>query len=111
TRIQSLLQRGEVDVASLPTHTVTEEEPERRLAATLAGLDDTLNQVVEEGYPHYLCGYLYELATRFSHFYEACPILKSEGEMRIRRLVLAQQTAATLKFGLDLLGIGVPERM
>lgn len=111
TRIQSLLQRGDVDVASLPTHTVTEEEPERRLAATLAGLDDTLNQVVEEGYPHYLCGYLYELATRFSHFYEACPILKSEGEMRIRRLVLAQQTAATLKFGLDLLGIGVPERM
>ena len=67
--------------------------------------------VAAEGFPHYLCGYLFELATRFTQFYEACPILQSEGDVRERRLVLASQTAITLKQGLEFLGIGVPDRM
>ncbi len=111
TRIQSILRRGEVDLSELPDQVTAVEEAERRLAVTLAGLNDTLAQVAAEGYPHYLCGYLYELATRFMHFYEACPILKSTGETRTRRLVLAQQTGQTLALGLNLLGIGVVERM
>jgi arginyl-tRNA synthetase len=61
--------------------------------------------------PHLLCGYLYELATRFTSFYEACPILTSSADVRERRLVLAKQTADTLRNGLDLLGIGVVEQM
>lgn len=111
TRIRSIFSRGKIDVGNLPVSTLAVDEPERRLAATLAAFDDTLDQVVEEAYPHYLCAYLYELATRFSHFYEACPILKSEGEQRTRRLVLAHQTSLVLAQGLDLLGIGVVERM
>ncbi len=54
TRIQSILARGEIDIASLPLKTMAVDEPERRLAVTLAALNDTLDQVVEEGYPHYL---------------------------------------------------------
>jgi arginyl-tRNA synthetase len=111
TRIQSIFSRGEIDLDGLPEQAIAEEEPERRLAATLAGLDDCLEQVAAEAYPHYLCGYLYELATRFSHFYEACPILKSEGEQRQRRLVLAKQTGDTLALGLSLLGIGILDQM
>ena len=111
TRAMSVFARGDVDVSTLPSEAVAEEEPERRLAVSLAALNDTLIQVSEEGYPHYLCGYLYDLATRFTQFYEACPILKSEGDVRTRRLVLAKQTADTLKTGLSLLGIGVVPRM
>jgi arginyl-tRNA synthetase len=44
-------------------------------------------------------------------FYEACPVLKSEGAVRASRLQLARLTAATLKTGLDLLGIEVLEAM
>jgi arginyl-tRNA synthetase len=51
------------------------------------------------------------LADRFHRFYEACPILKSEGSVRSSRLALAGVTAEVLKTGLSLLGIGVPERM
>ena len=68
TRIQSVLARGEVDPTTLPTSALTSEEPERRLAVTLAGFEDALEQVVSDGYPHFLCAYLYELATRFSQF-------------------------------------------
>jgi arginyl-tRNA synthetase len=44
-------------------------------------------------------------------FYEACPVLKSEGVMRASRLRLCQLTARTLKTGLGLLGIETLEQM
>lgn len=111
TRIQSIFTRGEVDAATLPAQTIAVDEPERRLAVTIAGFNDILKLVADEGMPHYLCGYLYELATRFTQFYEACPILSSEEKVRQRRLVLANQSANTLKQGLEFLGISVPARM
>ena len=111
TRVRSLFTRGGVDVAALPASAVAVDEPERRLAVTLAGFNDVLFSVTEEGLPHLLCGYLFELATRFTQFYEACPILNSAEDVRERRLVLAYQTALTLQRGLDLLGIEVVERM
>ena len=111
TRIQSVFARGEIDVGALPARAIAVDEPERRLAVTIAAFNDTLAVVAEEGLPHHLCSYLFDLATRFMQFYEACPILPSEGEVRQRRLVLAQQTAQTLKQGLELLGIEVVERM
>ena len=111
TRVKSVFTRGDINVEDLPAKTTAVDEEERRLAVTLAALNDTLEQVANEGLPHFLCGYLYELATRFTQFYEACPILSSQGETKTRRLVLARQTADTLHLGLDLLGIGVVERM
>ncbi len=111
TRIQSLFSKGDVKVEDLPSQVIAVDEYERRLAVTLAGFNDMLDQVAEEGSPHLLCGYLYELATRFTQFYEACPILKSDGQDRSRRLALANDTAMTLRQGLDLLGIGVVSHM
>ena len=70
-----------------------------------------MQQVADEGFPHYLCAYLYELATRFTSFYEQCPILNSEADQRLRRLTLAHSTGTTLAAGLDLLGIGVVDHM
>ena len=61
TRVLSIFNRGEVNAAELPEQTIAVDEPERRLAVTIAGLEDTLEQVTEEGYPHFLCAYLYDL--------------------------------------------------
>jgi arginyl-tRNA synthetase len=111
TRIASIFAKGQIDPHTLPRHAVAIEEPERRLAVMIASYNDILEAVASEGMPHLLCGYVYELATRFTSFYEACPILSSSAEVRERRLVLAKQTADTLRSGLDLLGIGVVEQM
>ena len=111
SRIQSLLTKAGVDPRELPQQTVAVDEPERRLAVCIAGFNDVLQQVADEGFPHYLCAYLYELATRFTTFYEQCPILNSEADQRLRRLTLAQSTGTTLAAGLDLLGIGVVDHM
>jgi len=60
-----------------------------------------------------LCTYLFEVASLFMKFYEACPILKDDvsAETRNSRLGLAAVTAQTLKQGLDLLGINTMEKM
>ncbi|XXQ68925.1 arginine--tRNA ligase [Neisseriaceae bacterium B1] len=84
---------------------------EQQLAVELLKFDDVVNSVAETSFPHYLATYLYGLATLFSRFYEACPILKAEGETRDSRLRLAQMTGETLKTGLGLLGIDVLEVM
>ena len=61
--------------------------------------------------PHHLCTYLYELATRFSSFYENCPVLQSEEPLRSSRLLLCDVTARAMAAGLDLIGIEHPEQM
>lgn len=120
SRVQSLLGRAEVDVELLSQQSqrnlsATEpralEPQERALALTLLRFQETVEQAALEGYPHYLCTYLYELATRYSQFYEAVPVLKSEQPLRDQRLLLCANTGAALKQGLNLLGIDVVERM
>lgn len=46
-----------------------------------------------------------------SVFYEQCPVLKAEGEVRSSRLALCAATRKVLATGLDLLGIEAPDRM
>mgnify|MGYP001210333471 FL=1 len=111
SRTRSIFSRGDVDVAALPEHVVSEGEPERRLAVAIAGYQDLLEQVAQEGYPHQLCAYLYDLAGRFTQFYEQCPILTSDDAVKTRRLTLTKQTGDVLANGLTLLGIRVAERM
>ena len=61
--------------------------------------------------PHHLCNYLYELSTRFSGFYENCPVIQSEEPVRSSRLALVELTARAIALGLDLLGIEHPDQM
>ena len=111
SRTRSIFTRGKVDLNALPERVVTEDEAERRLAVAIAGYQDLLEQVAQEGYPHQLCAYLYELAGRFTQFYEQCPILTSDDATKTRRLTLTKQTGDVLANGLTLLGIRVAERM
>jgi arginyl-tRNA synthetase len=84
---------------------------ERSLVLQLLRLQEVVENVAAEGLPHYLCAWLYELATRFSQFYEQCPVLGAEALDRQRRLVYCRKTLGTMELGLGLLGISVPVRM
>ncbi len=86
-------------------------EAERDLACCLLRFGEAVTAVLEDFRPNLLANYLYELATTFHAFYEACPVLKSDGPTRALRMTLCRLTGRTLHNGLDLLGIGVPERM
>jgi arginyl-tRNA synthetase len=114
TRVAGVFRKvegAESGVKSGVTPIILQVEAERLLALELARFADAVNGVARETQPHFLCAYLYNLAGQFMRFYEACPVLKSEGELRASRLQLCRLTADTLKCGLGLLGIGVLETM
>ena len=81
------------------------------LAKHLLNFGLTLEAVAEEYRPNFLCNYLFELAGRFTAFYENCPVLKAEPAVRDSRLALCDLTAQVLKKGLDTLGIETVEQM
>lgn len=87
------------------------EPAEQDLALQLSGFGNAVHVVAADLTPHKLCGYLYELADKFSKFYEKCPVLKSADEVRASRLGLVAATKQVLAAGLELLGIVAPERM
>jgi arginyl-tRNA synthetase len=89
------------------------ESQEKVLALKLLQLEDVVDAVISECTPNLLCNYLYELASLYMSFYEACPILKEgiSDEVKASRLALCKVVADTLKQGLDILGIEVMDRM
>jgi arginyl-tRNA synthetase len=111
SRIQSIFRRGGVEEAELAADVRLAEEEERALAVILLRLQEVLEQVTREGFPHLLCAWLYELATAFMRFYEACPILNAEEPSRGSRLALCRITGERLSLGLSLLGIETVPRM
>jgi arginyl-tRNA synthetase len=85
---------------------------ERALALELFELEPTIYSVADSLAPHRLCNQLYALATSFTSFYEACPVLKAETPAsRASRLALSATTRRALALGLELLGISAPDRM
>jgi arginyl-tRNA synthetase len=88
------------------------EVAEKRLCSKLVYFKDVLDQAATEFYPHYICTYLFELASEFNNFYESVPVLKAETpEQKAVRLKLVQATAQVIKNGLGILGIEVLEEM
>ena len=87
------------------------DDGERALAAKLAQFAEVVPDVLDDFRPNALAQYLYEVASQYHRFYEACPVLTSEGVTKQTRLSLCELTSRVLKTGLGLMGIAVPERM
>jgi arginyl-tRNA synthetase len=81
------------------------------LAKHLLNFGLTLEAVAEDYRPNFLCIFLYDLAVKFSAFFEYCPVLKADEATRNSRLILCDLTARVLKQGLDVLGIEVVDQM
>ncbi|MCW8196325.1 arginine--tRNA ligase [Proteobacteria bacterium 005FR1] len=113
TRIQSIFRKAGVDPSSLDKALIIEADAEKSLVIKCLQFGEVLEQVAEDAYPHVLCNYLYDLASLFMRFYEACPILKEgvDPALRDSRLRLSFAVAETMRVGLDILGIEVMERM
>ena len=112
-RIRSIFRKGNVEqgLPSAPASLHLDALEELALARHLLNFGLVLEAVAEDYRPNFLCNYLYDLAGRFTSFYENCPVLKSEAEQRASRLVLCDLTARVLKQGLDVLGIETLEQM
>jgi arginyl-tRNA synthetase len=113
TRVKSLFRKAGVDMASMPVDITVAEKQEHALAVLLLQFEEVIGMVSREATPHVLCTYLYDVASAFMTFYEACPMLKDgiEPQVRDSRLALSALVAKTLEQGLTLLGIETLEKM
>ncbi len=114
-RVRSIFAKGGVDAAALHNAAAPfclTTPAERALGLELVRFEEALEACVTDYRPNTLTNYLFELANRYSTFFEQCPVLKAESEpLRQSRLMLCDLTARTLKQGLELLGIAVVEQM
>ena len=114
-RVRSIFARGGVEAESLrdgSTKLLLVEPAERALGLAILRFSEALGRVAEDYRPNHLTAYLFEVASRYSEFFEHCPVLKAEtDELRSSRLLLCDLTARTIAKGLELLGIQVVERM
>ncbi len=85
---------------------------EEALIQLLAEFEAVVKQAGNEYSPSVIANYVYDLVKEYNQFYHDFSILKEEdSEMRAFRLMLSQNVARTVKKGMWLLGIDVPERM
>lgn len=110
-RSRSIFRKLEEEVTLTADNLVLTEKAEIHLVRMLSRYGDQVKLVLDDYRPNLLATYLLEIARAFHSFFEACPVLKSEGQTRASRLLICDLTSKVLKDGLDLLAIDVPERM
>ena len=109
-RVCSILaQVTDAPVASGPP---AELDPaERALVMALADWPVAMSEAEERRAPHRVAAYLIELAKAFHGFYHRCRVVGEPDDVAAFRIDLCRATAATVKTGLDLLGVEAPDRM
>jgi arginyl-tRNA synthetase len=114
-RVRSIFSKGNIDIGEIRTKTdklMLTEPAERPLALELLKFGEAVESALRDYRPNFLTAYLFELANRYSVFFEQCPVLQADNdEIKTSRLLLCDLTARTLQKGLELLGIETVEKM
>ena len=114
-RIRSILRKAQAEGISIPAtleRTMPLNEKEIELIQKLNEFGAAVEQAGKDYSPSGIANYCYELTKAFNQFYHDYSILGADTEEeKVVRLVLAQNVGKTLKNGMALLGIEVPERM
>jgi arginyl-tRNA synthetase len=110
-RVRSIFRRADVDPPRRGAVPLLGEAPERALALQLLRFAEAVEATTETLSPSKLCSYLFELATAFTSFYEACRVLVDDDALKESRLGLCDLVARVLELGLSLLGIEAPDQM
>ena len=111
-RIQSVLRKSDTDHRDTDISHVVPNDKETALIQRLADFTGAVADAGRDYSPAQIANYTYELAKQYNQFYHDYSILK-EDDTRIRafRLLLSETVGNTLRRGLSLLGIEVPDRM
>ena len=114
-RIRSIMRKAEAEGFALPsslTGSLPLNEKEVQLIQKLNSYEAVVEQAGKDYSPSGIANYCYELTKDFNQFYHDYSILNAESqEAKTLRLALAKNVGKTIKNGMQLLGIEVPERM
>lgn len=114
-RIRSILRKAEAEGIKLPENLDADmplNQKETELIQKMNEYGAVVEQAGKDYSPSGIANYCYELTKEFNQFYHDYSILGADNDKeKTVRLVLAANVAKTIKNGMDLLGIEVPERM
>ncbi len=114
-RIRSLLRKAdgqEIDINGPIAENCELGTEEKQLIKTLYRYPQVVLAAGDNYSPALIANYIYDLAKQFNHFYQETPIFKEEdAAKRQLRLQISQWTATTIRNGMKLLGIDVPDKM
>ena len=116
-RIRSIMRKAAEEGIKLNANLYADEksqisEKELGLIQMLMGFQDVVRQAADDYNPSVIANYCYDLAKEFNQFYHDFSIMHEPSrELKLFRLVLAQNVGKILKLGTGLLGIEMPERM
>ena len=114
-RIRSLLRKAaeqSIDITEELNGSTALEAEEKQLIKMLYRYPQVVLSAGDSFSPALIANYIYDVAKQFNHFYQETPIFKETDEQkRILRLRISQWVAITIRNGMKLLGIDVPEKM
>ncbi len=111
-RINSLIEKSGKDNFEFNLDNLKIKKEEIDLMRQLAFFADSISKVIETYSPSHLCKKLLDIANAYNSFYSKCRILDLEDDnLKNFRLALSKATAEYIKFGLNLLGINIVEKM
>ena len=116
-RIRSIMRKAAEEGIKLESKLYADDnsqisEKEIGLIQMLNGFRDVVSQAADDYNPSVIANYCYDLAKEFNQFYHDFSIMKEPNrDLKMFRLVLAQNVGKIIKLGMGLLGIEVPERM
>lgn len=115
-RIRAILRKAEsmnIVVTDDELKKVSTLEPaEREVVQVLSRYESKLKEAAKDYSPAVIANYVYELAREYNQFYQSIPIFNESDPAKLKlRIALSKGAADTIRKGMGLLGITVPERM
>lgn len=110
-RANSILRKAGLEALPESSFDYTMSGSEIQLVDLISRLPKEVQRAAAEYRPLYLASLAYELARTFNDFYNECPVLQAEENVRRGRLRLVAAARQTLANALALLGITAPEAM
>jgi len=110
-RAASILRKANTEINTEINWEVLDEKSSMDVLMGIHGFSDAILQAKEKNEPSIVTRYVVNLAQNFNKFYNECPILNQEDEVKKARLALVSATKQTIKNALYILGIEAPEKM
>ncbi|HSH35912.1 arginine--tRNA ligase [Schnuerera sp.] len=110
-RANSLLEKGKFKLEDKVDYSLLKEEDEINLIRLLYNFPTAVMDALEKYEPSFVTRHIVEIAKAFNKFYNSCPIMSAEEELKKARLNLVYAAKTVIKTGLGLLGIETPNKM
>ena len=112
-RIRSIVRKASaMDVAPVTDREIELLPLERDLIFLLSAYPARLHEAARTYSPAVIANYAYDLAKEYNQFYQAIPIFAEQDLAKLKfRVNLSTKVGEVIRQAMQLLGIGVPERM